>query len=205
MAIELVTLYRLDDANPKTSKALDKAEEEAIPDSPYERFLQEVGTRADKHEHLQDWYYSFDEYEATDKEIEEYEKKFEKLEDWQKKLLEFSKLAYVVSVKNVGGMPMPLVLDIEFDNGKGRRLDVPVEIWRYGDTVVKIPFLSDKEVVRITLDKDNAFADSDLDNNVFPPEIEEGRFKLKPKEELPNPMRKALYPDADEENGENGN
>jgi len=205
MAIELVTLYRLDDANPKTSKALDKAEEEAIPDSPYERFLQEVGTRADKHKHLQDWYYSFDPYEATDKEIEEYDEKFEKLEDWQKEVLEFSELAYVVSVKNVGGMPMPLVLDIEFDDGKGRRLDVPVEIWRYGDKVVKIPFLSDKEVVRITLDKDNAFADSDLDNNVFPPEIEEGRFKLKPKEKQPNPMRKALFPDADQENGENGN
>ena len=205
MAIELVTLYRLDDANPKTSKALDKAEEEAIPDSPYERFLQEVGTRADRHKHLQDWYYSFDPYEATDKEIEEYDKKFEKLEDWQKELLEFSQLAYVVSVKNVGGMPMPLVLDIEFEDGTVRQLDVPVEIWRYGDKVVKIPFLSDKEVVRITLDKDNAFADSDLDNNVFPPEIEEGRFKLKPKKEQPNPMRKALFPDADQENGEIGN
>lgn len=205
MAIELVTLYRLDDANPKTSKALDKAEEEAIPDSPYERFLQEVGTRADRHKHLQDWYYSFDPYEATDKEIEEYDKKFEKLEDWQKELLEFSQLAYVVSVKNVGGMPMPLVLDIEFEDGTVRQLDVPVEIWRYGDKVVKIPFLSDKEVVRITLDKDNAFADADLDNNVFPPEIEEGRFKLKPKKEQPNPMRKALFPDADQENGEIGN
>lgn len=205
MAIELVTLYRLDDANPKTSKALDKAEEAAIPDSPYERFLQEVGTRADRHKHLQDWYYSFDPYEATDKEIEEYDKKFEKLEDWQKELLEFSQLAYVVSVKNVGGMPMPLVLDIEFEDGTVRQLDVPVEIWRYGDKVVKIPFLSDKEVVRITLDKDNAFADSDLDNNVFPPEIEEGRFKLKPKKEQPNPMRKALFPDADQENGEIGN
>ena len=204
MAIELVTLYRLDDANPKTSKALDKAEEAAIPDSPYERFLQEVGTRADRHKHLQDWYYSFDPYEATDKEIEEYDKKFEKLEDWQKELLEFSQLAYVVSVKNVGGMPMPLVLDIEFEDGTVRQLDVPVEIWRYGDKVVKIPFLSDKEVVRITLDKDNAFADSDLDNNVFPPEIEEGRFKLKPKKEQPNPMRKALFPDADQENGEIG-
>ena len=65
-----INLYRLDDANPKTSKALDKAEEEAIPDSPYEGFLKEIGTRADKHLHLQDWYYSFDPYKATDNEIE---------------------------------------------------------------------------------------------------------------------------------------
>jgi len=201
MAVKLVNLYRLDDANPKTSKALDRAEEEAIPDSPYERFLKESGTRADKHQHLQDWYYSFDPYKATDKEIEEYDEKFEKLEDWQKELLKVSELAYVVSVENVGGMPMPLVLHVEFKNGMSRRLDIPVEIWRYGDKVVKIPFLSDKEVVRIILDQDNAFGDSDLDNNVFPPNIEEGRFKLKPKKEKPNPMRKALFPDPDQENG----
>ena len=201
MAVKLVNLYRLDDASPKTSKALDRAEEEAIPDSPYERFLKESGTRADKHQHLQDWYYSFDPYKATDEEIEEYDEKFEKLEEWQKELLRVSELAYVVSVENVGGMPMPLVLHVEFKNGMSRRLDIPVEIWRYGDKVVKIPFLSDKEVVRIILDQDNAFGDSDLDNNVFPPNIEEGRFKLKPKKEKPNPMRKALFPDANQENG----
>ena len=125
----------------------------------------------------------------------------EKLEGWQKELLKFSEQAYVVSVENVGGMPMPLVLHIEFKDGMSRRLDIPVEIWRYGDKVVKIPFLSDKEVVRIILDQDNAFGDSDLDNNVFPPNIEKGRFKLKPKKEKPNPMRKALFPDADQENG----
>ena len=96
---------------------------------------------------------------------------------------------------------MPLVLHVEFKSGMSRRLDIPVEIWRYGDKVVKIPFLSDKEVVRIILDQDNAFGDSDLDNNVFPPNIAEDRFKLKPKEEEPNPMRKALFPDADQENG----
>jgi hypothetical protein len=51
--------------------------------------------------------------------------------------------------------------------------------------------------VKITLDKDNAFADSNLDNNVFPQEIEQGRFKLKPKNPQTNPMQKALFPDAD--------
>jgi hypothetical protein len=202
MAIESVSLYRLDDGDPKTSKALDKAEEEAIPDTPYERFLEEVGTRADKHTHLQDWYHSYDQYEATDKEIETHEKKIKKLEDWQKELLEFAELAYVVSIKNEGGMFMPLVLTIEFKKGKSRRLSIPVEVWRYDDDVVKIPFLSNNEVVKVTLDKDNAFADADLDNNVFPREIDEGRFKLKAKKKDPNPMRKELFPDADKEDDE---
>lgn len=199
MGIESVNLYRLDDGNPKTSKKLDQEAEEAIPDSPYEKFLVEVGTVADRRDHLQDWYFNYNKYEATEKELGEYEKKLEKLEDWQKELLEFGDLAYVVSVRNEGGMVMPLVLDIEFERGRSRRLEIPVEVWRYGNEVVKIPFLSEREVVRVTLDPDNAFADADLDNNEFPREIDEGRFKLKPRKKQPNPMRTALFPDGEDE------
>ncbi|MCB1124426.1 MAG: hypothetical protein KJT03_22935, partial [Verrucomicrobiae bacterium] len=129
----------------------------------------------------------------------DYEKKLDKLEDWQKELLKFAELAYVISVKNVGGMMMPLVIDIEFDNGSNRRLEIPVEIWRYGDETVKIPFLSKRKVVRVELDRDNAFADADLDNNVFPREIEEDRFKLKERKIPDNPMKKILFPG--DENG----
>ena len=202
MEIEGVNVYRLDDGNPKTSKQLDKQDEELIPDTPYEQFLAEIETVADKHDHLQDWYYSYDKYEATEKEMQTYEKALNKLEDWQKDLLDFADMAYVISVRNKGGMVMPLVFDIEFKRGQPRRLEIPVEVWRYDDELVKVPFLSDREVVRVTLDKDNAFADADLDNNKFPQEFEEGRFKLKQRKKQANPMRTGLYPDADKENGE---
>jgi hypothetical protein len=96
-------------------------------------------------------------------------------------------------------MVMPLIFDIEFQNGDSRRLEVPVEVWRYEDEVVKIPFLSEEEVVRISLDRDNAFADANLKNNQFPPEIEEGRFLLKEKKKPLNPMRLELYPAEDKE------
>jgi hypothetical protein len=197
MQINGVNLYRLDDGDPSSSKALDEAEEEAIPDTPYELFLKEVGTLADEQSHLQDWYFSYDPYEPTEKELSTYKKATEKLEDWQKDMFEFGNLAYVISVKNTGGMIMPLVFDIDFKKGESRRLEVPVEVWRFGDEIVKVPFISEREVVKITLDKDNAFADSNLDNNVFPQEIEQGRFKLKPKKSQTNPMQKALFPDAE--------
>ncbi len=199
MELESVNVYRLDDGNPKTSKQLSKEEEETIPDTPYERFLAEIDTVADKHSHLQDWYSTYDKYEATGKEIASYDKTIEKLEDWQKELLDFAELAYVISVRNKGGMVMPLIFDIEFQNGDSRRLEVPVEVWRYEDEVVKIPFLSEEEVVRISLDRDNAFADANLKNNQFPPEIEEGRFLLKEKKKPLNPMRLELYPAEDKE------
>ena len=205
MAIESVNFYKLDDGDPETSKLLDKKAEESIPNSPYEDFLEDIKTVADKQAHLQDWYYSYDKYEATDKENADYQKVFEKLEDWQKELFEFGEMAYVISVKNEGGLIMPLVFDIEFDNGRIRKLEVPVEVWRYEDEVVKIPFISDRKVTRVTLDKANAVSDADLSNNHFPQLIEDGRFKLKPKKKQANPMRKILYPNADvEKNGKNG-
>ncbi len=202
MSIEGVSFYRLDDGNPKTSNVLDKAEEEKRPPTPHQAFLEEVGTLADNHSHLQDWYYAFDPHKPTDKETKSYAKKISKLEEWQKELLEFNELAYVVTIKNEGGLIMPLVLDVTFKSSKNRRLNIPVEIWRYGHETVKIPFVADEEVVQVELDRDNAFADFDLANNVFPREIEEGRFKLKPRKPLANLMKTGLFPDSDEETDE---
>ncbi len=206
MSVESVNSYRLDDGEPSKSLALNKKEEEAIPQTPYEEFLEEVGTVADRNKHLQDWYYAFDPYLTSERDLQDYDNKIEKLEDWQKKQLEFGEIAYVVTVKNEGGLIMPLVLDIEFTKGRSRRLQIPVEIWRLGDEMVKIPFISKRKVKTVVLDRDNAFADADLANNIFPREIKEGRFKLKTKEKQPNPMRATLFPDADnQENGGKGN
>lgn len=199
MAIEQVSVYRLDDGNPETSKALDKAEEDTLPPTPHQTFLEEAGTLADRNSHLQDWYYAFDPHKPTEKETQAYDKKISKLEDWQKELLEFNKLAYVITVKNEGGLIMPLVFDITLQNGKNQRLSVPVEIWRYGNESVKIPFLSDHEVIGVELDRDNAFADYNLANNIYPRKIEEGRFKLKTRKPLVNPMKIEINPDLDDE------
>lgn len=202
MAIEGVNSYRLDDGEPDRSLAMAKKEEDAIPPTPYQEFLEEVGTVAERNKRLQDWYYSFDPYEPSEKDIQNYEKKREKLEDWQREQLEFGEFAHLVRVKNVGGLIMPLVLDIEFTNGRKRRLEIPPEIWRSGKEEVKIPFISNRKVREVVLDPDNAFADADLSNNIFPREIEEGRFKLKPREKSPNPMRSTLFPQEEEEKDE---
>ncbi len=203
MSVESVKIYQLDDGHPEKSKALDREEDNEIPDTPYEAFLKEIETTASQHEHLQDWYYSYDKYEATEKDVEDYEKKIEKLKDWEKRQLEFADFACVVRVRNEGGHPMPLVLDITFEDGSERRIKAPAEIWQSGRTSAKIPFLSSQRISHVELDRDNAFADSDLKNNIFPREIEEGRFKLKQRKSEPNPMRKGLFPKGgDEENEE---
>ena len=198
MSIESVKSFRLDDGEPSKSLTMAKREEEAIPPTPYEEFLEEVGTVAERNKRLQDWYFALDPYQPSEKELRDYEKKLDKMEDWQREQLEFGDYANLVTVKNVGGLIMPLVLDIEFTNGRERRLEIPPEIWRYGNQVVKIPFISNRKVREVVLDPDNAFADADLANNRFPRGVEEGRFKLIPRSKSPNPMRSALFPKEEE-------
>ncbi len=202
MAIESVKIYKLDDGNPETSKELDREEESEIPDTPYEAFLKEIETITSQSERLQDWYYSYDKYETTEKDAKDYEKKIEKLEDWEKEQLEFADYACVVQIKNVGGHPMPLVLDVTFEDGSERRIQAPVETWQPEKSSVRIPFLSSQPVSKVQLDRDNAFADSNLKNNIFPREIEEGRFKLKQPTKAPNPMRKGLFPKEEKDENE---
>ena len=202
LSIESVDVYRLDDGHPERSKPLEKAEFDSIPLTPYETFLKELVPVSTKHTHLQDWYYSHDEFQATEKEIEDHEKEIEKLEDWEKEQLEFAELACIVKLKNIGGLPMPMILDISFEDGSERKIRVPAEIWRNGDHLVTVPFLSEKRIASLTLDADNAFADADLENNVFPREIGQGRFKLKTGEKDPNPMRTALFPDEDDKDSD---
>lgn len=202
MAVESVEEFNLDDGHPEGSKSLGKAEREEITDTPLIALLNEGSLASDKAEHLQDWYYGYDKYAATEKEIEKYDKSLKELEAWQCELLEFDQHIYIAKIKNVGGLVMPIELDIILEDGTERRLSIPVEIWRYGSEVASIPFVAEKAVKSVEVDRDNAFADANLENNVFPRRIKRGLFKLKPDDEDDNPMREALYPDEDDESEE---
>ncbi|MDQ8201628.1 M1 family metallopeptidase [Pelagicoccus sp. SDUM812003] len=202
LSLESVELFRLDDGDPSVSKAWDKQERYENPDTPMIARLEGETYYAARKEELQDWYYGYDEFEVLEKDVEDYQSSLEDLEDWQRDLLQFDGRIYVATVKNVGGIPMPMVLDVTFEDGSERRLEIPVDIWRPGKSSVRVPIIAEMPVVSVELDRANAFADSDLENNVFPRPIREGRFKLKQDEKEDNPMREALFPDKDEEKAE---
>jgi len=74
---------------------------------------------------------------------------------------------YRVKVDNVGGLVMPLELEITFDDGTTERRSFPVDIWRNNELTFTAGFFGDKEVVEIVVDPDQAFADIDRSNNVW--------------------------------------
>jgi hypothetical protein len=74
---------------------------------------------------------------------------------------------YRVKVDNEGGLVMPLELEITFDDGSTERMDLPVDVWRNNELTFTLGFFSDKTVVQIVVDPDEAYADIDRTNNVW--------------------------------------
>ncbi|MCP4204854.1 MAG: M1 family metallopeptidase, partial [bacterium] len=195
VAIDKVTLYQLDSRDPDVEKPRLRAEDEAEPETLTELGNAGLERRLDRYPELADFYNSYDEFDVTPYDYAQYRKFLEDLEDREKVLLATGEKFYVVDFLNVGGLPMPLPLEITYGDGSARKLTIPAEIWRHNAKKVSKLFITEKEIVKIVLDPHLSIADADRTNNHFPPEVVKSRFQLFKIKEEPNPMLR------DKENG----
>ncbi len=97
---------------------------------------------------------------------------------------------------------MPLIVELEFQDGTKEVRRIPAEIWRRNNRVVSKMFITEKPVKQIVLDPRGETADSSVVNNFFPRRIETKSVELSPNFTDPrrgrrgrdNPMRRALKP-----------
>uniref|UniRef100_UPI0040478BFD M1 family metallopeptidase n=1 Tax=Mariniflexile sp. TaxID=1979402 RepID=UPI0040478BFD len=75
---------------------------------------------------------------------------------------------YEVTIKNVGGLVMPVTIEWVFTDGTTETDRLPAEIWRTNEYEVKKTFIKAKEVSKVNLDPNFEFADTDVNNNSFP-------------------------------------
>ncbi len=141
---------------------------------------------------LVDFYNKYDPFDVSILDREEYENYLKNLDAEDLALLESDKHFYELTFENVGGLVMPLILEFEFEDGTREVQHIPVEIWRHRDDRVTKVFAMDQSVERITLDPYLETADTDLSNNVWPPQSKPTRFQLfKQRRQTPeNPMQK---------------
>ncbi|NNF58234.1 MAG: M1 family metallopeptidase [Rhodothermaceae bacterium] len=74
-----------------------------------------------------------------------------------------------IEVANEGGLVMPIVLDVTYDDGSTERFDIPVDAWRNNELTFTKGFFTDRAVVRVVLDPEEAFADIDRTDNEWAP------------------------------------
>ena len=83
---------------------------------------------------------------------------------------------YEVEFEKPGGMIMPIIAELQFEDGTKEVHKFPAQIWRRNNETAKRVFATDKKVVKIQLDPNLETADIDVSNNVWPKEEKPSKF-----------------------------
>ena len=83
---------------------------------------------------------------------------------------------YEVSIKNVGGLVMPVKIEWIYTDGTKETNVLPADIWRGNEYEVTKTFVKEKQVDKVNLDPNFEFADTDMKNNSFPKVEEPSQF-----------------------------
>jgi len=137
-------------------------------------------TEIEKDESLVDFYNEYDRFEVTSLDEKAYKRYYKSLSDKEKEYLKREDNFYQVTFENIGGLVMPLVIQLNFTDGTSELHKIPAEIWKMDDTEVTKTFVTskDKELDNIVLDPFLEMADTEMSNNHFPPKAEMSRFKM---------------------------
>ncbi len=91
---------------------------------------------------------------------------------------EQGKHLYLVDFSNIGGLVMPLVLEIELKSGKKYIERVPAEVWRFSPKKITKLIVTDEPMVGLTQDPYWETADIDTSNNAWPRKLTQSRVEL---------------------------
>jgi hypothetical protein len=171
-SIETVEWFGIDTQDPVAKKAGDKAAAQAKRQtiSSIRNKTDIKSTVVEENPDLTDFYNTYDRFAPTDADKKKYEDYIASLNEDEKKLVAQGKNFYVVNFKNKGGLPMPVIIKLNYEDGTEEVLRFPAEVWRLNDVEAKKIIPTSKKVVKWTLDPYYEIADIDTDDNAFPRE-----------------------------------
>ncbi len=166
--------------DPATEKAIAKADADATPPHPTTAFQKQSTTAVDQDPTLADFYNRYDPFKAQPWEVEAHTKYLEGLTPEERRVYEKAakKHFYQLDFKNVGGLVMPIILQLNYEDGTSEVLRIPAEIWRYNNESFSKTLTLDKPLASVVLDPLKETADTDLANNYFPRQEVKSRFEL---------------------------
>jgi len=193
IAITGLDEYVLETKGPEQEKARKKQQRDEEPETLAEKNNKPLTKRVDVFPELQDFYNKFDELDVTAQDREDFENFMKDLKDHEKELLDLEYKFYIARFANKGGLVMPIILELEYEDGSTDEVRIPAEIWRYNAENVSKLLITSKNVAKVTVDPHLETADGDTSNNIYPPEIDKSYFKIKPdSKDGKNPMQKAI-------------
>jgi hypothetical protein len=189
IALDKVRLYRMRPADAYLDSEIAKMDRDDEPTSLSEMRNAALPRRTDRFPELVDLYDTYDDLDVDPEDRQRVERFLGRLEDDEADWIDRDELFYVLDFRNEGGLVMPIILEIEYDDGAVEELRIPAEIWRRNHERVSKLLVSERPIVRVVVDPHLETADIDLSNNRWPAEPVESRFRLFKERQRPNPMQ----------------
>jgi hypothetical protein len=135
-------------------------------------------TVVDEKPDLKDFYNNYDPLAVTEADKQRYFQYLSTLTPQQQQRLNGNLNFYELSLHNVGGLVMPVVIQMTYEDGSQELSTIPAEIWRKNNEQVSKIIITPKNVVSFVIDPYQQTADTDLSNNAFPRQAAPTRFEL---------------------------
>ena len=100
------------------------------------------------------------------------------LSDKEKSLITTDYNFYILSLKNKGGLVMPVIIKSEYADGTSEITRIPAEIWRYNNFDATKMIVTKKEVKNFILDPNQETADADQNNNSWKKTLVPTKFQV---------------------------
>ncbi len=190
IAIGEVREYELETRNPDIDKPRAKRKRAAEPDNMTDIRNRGVTRLVQRIEGLKDFYNAYDELDVTPEDREAFKKYLKTLDEKERGLLGTQRSFYVVDFHNKGGLVMPVILQIEYDNGKKELMRIPPEIWAKNPRKTSKLLMAKRPIKSLLVDPYLETADADVENNRFPRRPVKSKFRLFKEAKTKSPMQK---------------
>ncbi|MFQ3243939.1 MAG: putative secreted protein [Arenicella sp.] len=203
ISIDRVSKLRLDTLNPDIDLKRRRQEKADEPGSLFVERNQQEGQKLwiDLNKDTSDFYDKHDRFTVTNADRNEYNQMLEDLDPREREALERAVKEdlnyYLINFSNLGGLVMPILLDLTYINGKHEQLVLPAEIWRKSPKKVSKLLITDKgkELKSVVVDAGWETADVDVHNNHYPRQIISSRIEAFKKEDPKGRVHKDIMHD----------
>ena len=180
MSINYVKWYQITESQPAQNKAVQRDKrDQAHPSISAKRNKEDIKqTMVEADSTLQDFYNSYDALQADALDERAYAQTLQNMSEEEKAMLNDKRHFYEVGISNLGGLPMPVILQMKYEDGTEEIIHIPAEIWKMDDTSVSKVLVTEKRITELVLDPYLQTADVDLENNSWPAVAAPSRLQL---------------------------
>ena len=179
ISIDKVYQLRLDTLDPDIDSARRRNEEIDKPNSLFVERNKEEGRElwVDLNQDIADYHDENERFTVTNKDRNSYTQMLEDLGPMERvafeRAIEEDKNYYLLNFTNEGGLVMPILLRLTYENGMQEDRMIPAEIWRRSHTQVSKMIVTNKghKLESVEVDPGWETADVDIENNHYPRKI----------------------------------